>query len=55
VRDDDNDSFALDGLEDNLMLLIQGNSITYRIAKGKQQERKVFTLQTIAPIAEQEQ
>jgi hypothetical protein len=55
VRGNDNDYLALDGLEDNLMLQIQGYSITftYRIATGKQQGRKVFTLQTIAPIAEQ--
>jgi hypothetical protein len=43
----------LDGLEDDPMLQIQGYSITYRIATGKQQGRKVFTLQTIAPMAEQ--
>jgi hypothetical protein len=42
VRDDDNDSFALDGLEDNLMLLIQGNSITYRIAKGKARTKGLY-------------
>jgi len=53
VRDDDNDYLALDGLEDDPMLQIQGYSITYRIATGKQQGRKVFTLQTIAPMAEQ--
>jgi hypothetical protein len=35
------------------MLQIHGYSITYRIATGKQQGRKVFTLQTIAPMAEQ--
>jgi hypothetical protein len=53
VRDDDNDYLALDGLEDAPMLQIHGYSITYRIATGKQQGRKVFTLQTIAPMAEQ--
>jgi hypothetical protein len=53
VRDDDNDYLALDGLEDAPMLQIPGYCITYRIATGKQQGRKVFTLQTIAPIAEQ--
>jgi hypothetical protein len=35
------------------VLQIHGYSITYRIATGKQQGRKVFTLQTIAPMAEQ--
>jgi hypothetical protein len=53
VRDDDNDYLALDGLEDDPMLQIHGYSITYRIATGKQQGRKVFTLQSIAPMAEQ--
>jgi hypothetical protein len=53
VRGDDNDYLALDGLEDDPMLQIHGYSITYRIATGKQQGRKVFTLQTIAPMAEQ--
>jgi hypothetical protein len=49
----DNDYLALDGLEDDPMLQIHGYSITYRIATGKQQGRKVFTLQTIAPMPEQ--
>jgi hypothetical protein len=52
VRDDNNDCLVLDGLEDDPMLQIQGYFITYRIATGKQQERKVFTFQTIAPMAE---
>ena len=51
--DDDNDYLTLDGLEDVPMLQIQGYSITYRIATGKLQGRKVFTLQNIAPMAEQ--
>jgi hypothetical protein len=53
MRDDDNDSLALNGLEDDPLLQIQGYSITYRIATCKQQGRKVFTLQTLAPMAEQ--
>jgi hypothetical protein len=53
VRDDDNDYLALDGLEDDPMLQIHGYSITYRIVTGKQQGQKIFTLQTIAPMAEQ--
>jgi hypothetical protein len=52
VRDDDNDYLALDGLEDDTMLQIHGYSTTYGIATGKQQGRKVFTLQSIAPIPE---
>jgi hypothetical protein len=47
------DYLALDGLEDDPMLQIHGYSINYRIATGKQQGRKVFTWQTIAPMAEQ--
>jgi hypothetical protein len=46
-------NLALDGMEDDPMLQIQGYSITYYIAIGKQQGRKVFTLQTLAPISEQ--
>jgi hypothetical protein len=46
-------NLALDGLEDDPLLQIQGYSITYRIATGKQQGRKVFTLQTLTPISEQ--
>jgi hypothetical protein len=42
--DEDNDYLALDGLEDDPMLQILGYSITYRIATGKLQARKVFTL-----------
>ena len=53
MRDDDNDYLALDGLEDDPMLQIQGYSITYRIATEKQQGQKVFTLQTFAPMTEQ--
>jgi hypothetical protein len=53
VTDDDYDYLALDGPEDAPMLQIQGYSITYRIATGKQQGRKVFTLQSTAPMAEQ--
>ena len=53
VRDNNNDYLALDELEDDQMLQIHGYSITYGIATGKQQGRKVFTLQSIAPMAEQ--
>ncbi|MCP3702103.1 MAG: hypothetical protein GY954_04125 [Alteromonas sp.] len=54
VRDVDNDYLALDGLEEDPMLQIHGYSITYLIATGSQQGRKVFTLQTIAPMVDQE-
>ena len=53
MRYNDNDDLALDGLENEPMLQIQGHSITYPIATGKQQGRKVFTLQVLAPMAEQ--
>jgi hypothetical protein len=53
VRDDDNDYLVLDGLEDAPMLQIYGYSIGHLIATGKQQGRKVFTLQTIAPMVKQ--
>jgi hypothetical protein len=36
-----------------LLNILKGYSISYRIATGKQQGRKVFTLLTIAPIAKQ--
>ena len=50
MREGGNGYLTLNGPEDDPMLQIQGYSITYRIATGKQQGRKVFTLQTIAPI-----
>jgi hypothetical protein len=53
VRDIENDYLSLDGLEEDPMLQIHGYSITYRIATGSQQGRKVFTLQTIAPKIDQ--
>jgi hypothetical protein len=37
----------MDGLDDSVMNELQSHSITYRIAMGPQQGRKVFTLQTI--------
>jgi ribosomal protein S27E len=51
ISDTENDYLTLDGLEDDEMLQIHGCSITYRIATGAQQGRKVFTLQTITPKA----
>jgi hypothetical protein len=52
VRDENNDYLACDGLEGDPMFQIQGYSITYRIATGQQQGRKVFILH-YAPMAEQ--
>ena len=47
ARDDESSYLSLDLQEDDAMNQIQGNSITYRIAVGPHQGRKVFTLQTI--------
>lgn len=49
VRDDESSYLTLDLQDDDAMRQLQGHSITYRIAVGPQQGRKVFTLQTIPP------
>ena len=46
-RDAENSYLAGDGLEAGPMEQLVGSSITYRIAVGPQQGRKVFTLQTL--------
>jgi hypothetical protein len=46
-RDDESSYLTLDLQDDDAMNQLQGHSITYRIAVGPQQGRKVFTLQTI--------
>lgn len=46
-RDAENSYLAGDGLETGPMEQLLGSSITYRIAVGPQQGRKVFTLQTL--------
>jgi hypothetical protein len=44
ISEDQNDYLNLDGLdEDDAMLQIHGHAITYRIAVGSQQGRKVLT------------
>ena len=48
-RDAQNSYLALDPDDDDVMVQLQGHSITYRIAVGPQQGRKVFTLQTLPP------
>ena len=48
-RDAENSYLALEPDEDDAMVQLQGYSITYRIAVGPQQGRKVFTLQTLPP------
>ena len=46
-RDAENSYLALEPDDDDAMVQLQGHSITYRIAVGPQQGRKVFTLQTL--------
>ena len=47
TQDDENAYLTLDQLEDNSLHHLHGYSITYRVAVGPQQGKKVFTLQTI--------
>lgn len=47
ARDNENSYLTLDWQDDDAMNQLQGHFITYRIAVGPQQGRKVFTLQTI--------
>jgi hypothetical protein len=46
-RDAENDYLALNAADDDPLSVLQGHSITYRIAVGPQAGRKVFTLQTL--------
>jgi ribosomal protein S27E len=48
-RDAENSYLALESGDDDAMMQFRGHSITYRIAVGPQQGRKVFTLQTLPP------
>jgi len=48
-RDEEDSYLTLDCLDDEPMQQLHGHAITYRIALGPQQGRKVFTLQTIPP------
>ena len=48
-RDAENSYLALEPDDDDAMVQLQGHSITYRIAVGPQQGKKVFTLQTLPP------
>ena len=47
VRDAEHSYLALDSSDEDPMDQLRGHSITYRIAVGPQQGRKVFTLQTL--------
>jgi hypothetical protein len=48
-RDEDSSYLTLDGLDEDPMQELHSHSVTYPIAMGSQQGRKVFTLQTIPP------
>ena len=48
-RDAESSYLALEPDDDDVMVQLQGHSITYRIAVGPQQGRKVFTLRTLPP------
>jgi hypothetical protein len=49
TQDMENSYLRLDHLEANPLQQVHGHSITYRIAIGPQQGKKVFTLQTLLP------
>ena len=49
-RDVEHSTLALDDSDEDPMDQLRGHSITYRIAVGPQQGRKVFTLQTLPGI-----
>jgi hypothetical protein len=50
-RDEENSYLQLDGIDEDPMQQLIGCSVSYRIALGPQQGRKVFTLQTL-PVVE---
>jgi hypothetical protein len=50
--DEENGYLTLETSDDEAMQQLYGHSITYRIAIGPQQGRKVFTLQSLPPIEE---
>jgi hypothetical protein len=47
TQDEDSATLTLDALDDNALHHLQSHSVTYRVAVGAQQGKKVFTLQTI--------
>ncbi|MCP4270645.1 MAG: IS91 family transposase [Gammaproteobacteria bacterium] len=51
-RDEENSYLQLDGLDEDPMQQLIGCSVSYRIAVGPQQGRKVFTLQTLPSVEE---
>ncbi len=52
-RDEENSYLQLDGMDEDPMQQLIGCSVSYRIALGPQQGRKVFTLQTL-PVVEED-
>lgn len=50
VRDAENSYLALETADDDPFSVLQGHSITYRIALGPQAWRKVFSLQSLPPV-----
>jgi hypothetical protein len=51
-RDEESSYLQLDGIDDDPMQQLIGCSVSYRIAVGPQQGRKVFTLQTLPAVVE---
>ncbi len=51
-RDAENTYLQLDGMEEDPMQQLLGCSVSYRIAVGPNQGRKVFTLQTLPGVEE---
>ncbi len=49
-RDAENSYLASDAVDEDPMTQLLGHSITYRIAVGPQQGRKVFTLQNLVGL-----
>ena len=51
-RDVENSYLVFEQQEEDVMQQLYGHSVTYRIAVGPHQGRKVFTLQTLPPVAD---
>ena len=54
-RDEENSYLQLDGIDEDPMQQLIGCSVSYRIAVGPQQGRKVFTLQTLPAVEKDDQ
>ena len=53
-RDEENSYLQLEGIDEDPMQQLMGCSVSYRISVGSQQGRKVFTLQTLPAIEQDE-